>query len=117
MFDYDKKAGMRVLAVCKLDRDTKQVVIFGRGVMTGAEVPTGAVGQIAERLISETSLNPRILLDTGEVIWGCECWWLPEQKGDLWLMELKASGFAMKEISITDLRKHFSVLEERGMVV
>lgn len=22
--------------------------------------------------------NPKIILDDGEVVWGCECWWGPE---------------------------------------
>jgi len=24
--------------------------------------------------------NPRIDLDNGETVWGCECWWGPEEK-------------------------------------
>jgi hypothetical protein len=113
MFDYSKKAGMRVLAICKLDRDTKRAILFGRGVMVGMEVPHGAAGPTAEQIISEDSLNPRIDLDTGETVWGCECWWLPEQKGDLWLMELLAAGYAVDEISVARLRKHIDLLEER----
>jgi hypothetical protein len=35
------------------------------------------------------SKNPKIELDSGETIWGCECWWGPED-------EFKASGQAEK---------------------
>ena len=24
--------------------------------------------------------NPRITLDDGRIVWGCECWWGPEEK-------------------------------------
>ena len=24
--------------------------------------------------------NPRIKLDNGDIVWGCECWWGPEEE-------------------------------------
>jgi hypothetical protein len=27
-----------------------------------------------------TRPNPKIVLDNGETVWGCECWWGPEDK-------------------------------------
>ena len=24
--------------------------------------------------------NPKIMLDSGRAVWGCECWWGPEEK-------------------------------------
>jgi len=25
-------------------------------------------------------LNPKIVLDSGKVVWGCQCWWTDESK-------------------------------------
>ncbi|QGZ53306.1 hypothetical protein GPZ77_34310 (plasmid) [Streptomyces sp. QHH-9511] len=31
-------------------------------------------------LLEEMDKNPRLDLDGGGVVWGCECWWMPEAK-------------------------------------
>jgi len=55
-----------------------EVRIFGYGSYRGREVPPlGIIGPFGEQMKWE---NPKILLDSGEVVWGCECWWAPEQK-------------------------------------
>lgn len=33
-------------------------------------------------------LNPKITLDNGKVVWGCECWWGPEDN-----IKAKVSSF------------------------
>ena len=34
---------------------------------------------IAERREARSTIeDPKIILDDGEVVWGCECWWGPE---------------------------------------
>ena len=60
--------GIRVGAI--QDADDKNVNLFGYGVYDG-DLP-------CELSIGET--NPRISLDNGEVVWGCQCWWGPEEK-------------------------------------
>ncbi len=45
-------------------------------------------------------MNPKILLDSGDVVWGCECWWGPEA-------EVKAEREKLDEIidiSLADAR-------------
>lgn len=32
------------------------------------------------KLLQEMDLNPRLDLDGGGTVWGCECWWMPEGK-------------------------------------
>lgn len=57
--------GTRVGAIQKADKET--VHLFGYGVYDGN--------------IEHPELgfpNPRITLDDGRVVWGCECWWSAE---------------------------------------
>lgn len=67
----------RVIAVSHTDADS--IYIFGRGTLVGREVPDeSAVGAFADFLRHRNEKNPKILLDNGSVVWGCECWWGPE---------------------------------------
>lgn len=70
------RVGERVGAVMSVN-DT-EVSLFGYGVYDGDHPPIGCAGFIAERVIATGITNPRITLDSGEVVWGCECWWGPE---------------------------------------
>lgn len=37
--------------------------------------------QVTE-LLEQMDLNPRLDLDGGGTVWGCECWWMPEEEFD-----------------------------------
>ncbi|TXS58823.1 hypothetical protein [Streptomyces sp. sk2.1] len=37
--------------------------------------------QVTE-LLTQMDLNPRLDLDGGGTVWGCECWWMPEAEFD-----------------------------------
>jgi len=59
---------------------------FGEGVYEGDFVfgdggPDDPVGSICEMVLGvpleQRPKNPRIKLDRGGVVWGCECWWGP----------------------------------------
>lgn len=54
------------------------VEFLGYGEYKGEEVPETAVGWIAEAAQNAGITNPKIELDNGSVVWGCECWWGPE---------------------------------------
>ena len=96
------KIGDRVGAIRSADKDT--VRLFGYGVYEGDHVRPDSVpgmfGTTAEarkmaievygpesqwtdiqrlafRRLCE---NPRIRLDSGDVVWGCQCWWGPEDE-------------------------------------
>lgn len=69
----------RVGAIYKSDQD--KVWLFGYGVYEGNEIPPpdpeGKRGMM--QIIHEAKMpNPKILLDSGQFVWGCECWWAPE---------------------------------------
>jgi len=60
-----KKPGSRVVALRNTISDVAYV--YGFGVYVGDEpFPTGWMVGIP---------NPKIVLDSGEVVWGCQCWW------------------------------------------
>ena len=88
------KAGDRVGAVASSKDGT--VNIFGYGVYEGDEVPPpdimGPFGPM-------TGKNPKILLDSGEVVWGCECWWGAEE-----VIRNKIAGMKISEITPTQYR-------------
>lgn len=67
------KIGERVGAI--RNADGKTVWLYGYGVYDGHhEPPFGPFG--GEPIEGWT--NPRITLDNGSVVWGCQCWWGPE---------------------------------------
>lgn len=71
--------GTRVGAV--MSADDKAVKFFGWGTYAGHEVPGPEVGGFMGTLLREMKMvNPKINLDDGKVVWGCECWWGPEEK-------------------------------------
>jgi len=70
------KPGTRVVAI--LDRDETGIRLFGYGVYVGDEVPPADVGGMGQLLRDLGKTNPRINLDNGGYVFGCECWWMPE---------------------------------------
>lgn len=64
--------GMRVGAVSHTSEDT--IYIFGFGVYEGDHVPPKDAGGFNLGIP-----NPRIKLDDGKIVWGCECWWGDEE--------------------------------------
>jgi len=62
-----KQPGMRAGAILSADAATVQ--LLGYGTYDGdLEHPEMGIP------------NPHITLDDGSVVWGCECWWGPEEK-------------------------------------
>ena len=89
--------GERVGAVLSADQTT--VKFLGWGVFEGREVPVGAVGQMAEVLAEMGVPNPKIKLDSGKVVWGCECWWGSEAE-----VEQMMEGRKVVEVDIDEVR-------------
>lgn len=54
------------------------VEFLGWGRYLGEEIPNGAAGLLSELAVELGMQSPKIQLDDGEVVWGCECWWGPE---------------------------------------
>jgi hypothetical protein len=62
-----------------LSADEKSIHLLGYGVYEGdVAVDPGARGPFAEAARVAGMPNPSILLDSGDRVWGCECWWSSE---------------------------------------
>lgn len=70
------KIGDRVGAICCIEGD--KIVIFGYGVFEGHAVPIEATNWLSIELKEKEIKNPKIRLDSGKIIYGCECWWASE---------------------------------------
>lgn len=68
------KIGARVGAIVSANKE--EIKMFGYGVYEGDHpLPSNIRGPFG---YMEGVRNPKITLDSGEVVWGCECWWGPE---------------------------------------
>ena len=74
------KVGDRVFAAESSDED--EVRMFGVGVRLEDAVPDASVGGFGPILMRMGRTNPRIRLDSGDIVWGCECWWGAEAELD-----------------------------------
>ena len=58
-----------------LSSNKDSVQLLGFGTYQGEEVPGPEVKFMG---VAVNRPNPKIELDNGTVVWGCECWWGPE---------------------------------------
>jgi hypothetical protein len=93
------KIGDRVGALLSTDRDARVVELLGYGVYEGAEVPPDSVGGFNIGLS-----NPKLRLDSGKVVWGCECWWGPELQVSRNVKGLVDDGWTVRDVDIDDVR-------------
>lgn len=57
------------------------VKFLGYGVYVGDEIPPNTGPNSMTAWMEEDRVpNPKIQLDNGDVVWGCECWWGPEDR-------------------------------------
>lgn len=64
------RPGARVIAIQLIDGDV--VYTYGRGTYTGYDkVPDGAIVPLS----FDGEYSPRIELDRGGTVYGCQCWW------------------------------------------
>jgi len=70
-----REIGCRIGAVLEADDNT--ISLIGFGVYAGEEVPPANVSP----MLHEIGLkNPKLIMDDGQIAWGCECWWGNEEK-------------------------------------
>lgn len=72
------KAGDRAGAILG-SADDGALEVLGYGTYDGDHVPPAGSQGMAGALANAGISNPRITLDNGKVVWGCECWWGPEE--------------------------------------
>lgn len=94
--------GQRVGAICCSRDDGQTVELYGYGNYVGDFVPLEAVGGMAEMLKLNSVVNPKIVLDSGKVVYGCECWWGDEDK-----MKEKLKGKKIVSVDIDEVRAKY----------
>jgi hypothetical protein len=102
---------MRVGAI--LGQTKNQIKFLGYGVYEGDfPVPQeqAAVGVFGMPLPEEHK-NPRLRLDNGDIVWGCESWWGSEEKIRNLLEKHEHGGGTVVTVSIVEERAR--VAEER----
>jgi len=94
------EVGLRVGAVACEGQGV--IYLLGYGTYVGDEVPPdeggGSMTPFLHRLGRK---NPKIVLDSGEIVWGCECWW-----GDASGLErmIEKDNLAVIHLTVADLR-------------
>ena len=101
------KAGSRIGAIFGGDEETKTVTFLGFGVYVEDAIPVEAVGFLAELCQTVNRKNPRLELDNGTVVYGCECWWGPEAKIKGELEAYKEAGYTVVDTNIDDIRQAY----------
>jgi len=69
--------------------------VLGYGEYSGMEIPPDEVGGM--KIPGMT--NPKITLDNGDVVWGCECWWASEAQ-----IRARIADMEVVEVRIGDVR-------------
>ena len=70
------QVGDRIGAMRNADKET--VYLYGYGTYQGDEIPPEDVMGPVSRLGLLGIKNPKLLMDDGTVVWGCESWWASE---------------------------------------
>jgi hypothetical protein len=104
-----RKVGERV--GCILGAKDKKVKFLGYGTYIGNEVPKEAAGWMAEGLIEHDLTNPKIELDNGDIVYGCECWWGGEEHVKEMLDNYDGE---IVEIKIEKVRKEYALQKDQS---
>jgi hypothetical protein len=119
--------GDRVGAILGANKEEKVVDFLGFGVYLGAlPVDNEAVGLMAEvrrefqrehpELASRPGTgNPKIQLDSGETVYGCECWWGGETNVKKRLDEYRKDGWTVREVTVASFREFFRKTEAEAV--
>lgn len=87
--------------------DDKVVKYLGVGTYEGSEIPPKEIGGFNVGVP-----NPKLKLDNGDIVWGCECWWGSEagikRKLEIW----RSEGYTITTVSIEDERKSVAIVAE-----
>lgn len=79
-----KRLAETVTAGTQTQQEADQALSEYREIRAAREAKWSAtpVEEQVVELLQGMDLNPRLDLDGGGTVWGCECWWMPEEKFD-----------------------------------
>lgn len=78
--------------------------IFGYGVFEGEVIPEEGLDGMLGYLHEVGVRNPCILLDSGERIYGAECWWGPEED----IKQYEARAKTKELVTVANHRKQYT---------
>ena len=108
------KIGDRVGAVLGATKETCK--FLGYGIYEGDFFPEEAIGFMADirrkavaegRMAKDVATNPRLKLDNGEFVYGCECWWGSEEQVKKQIEAGKKAGQEIVEVKMSDVRAEY----------
>lgn len=105
-----KQPGQRVGAI--YGARGRSVELFGYGRYDGhLPIDDKAMGMMADMLRANRDEglycdNPRITLDDGSHVWGCECWWGSEQSIRDRVHQWADEGRIIVRVDINEARRH-----------
>ena len=99
------KIGERVGAVLKSDEST--VWLIGFGIYKGDEIPDEDTGGLGSVLRDLGHKNPKLIMDDGQIAWGCECWWAKEER-----VRLMCEGKVLVSVDMAKERTKWRIEDE-----
>lgn len=95
------EVGDRVGAIIRADGDT--IEIYGYGIYEGKKVPPEELN-VQFFGMPLTMENPCIKLDSGKLVFGCECWWGSEDM----IKERVAKYANVVELDVEEVRARYN---------
>ena len=92
--------GKRVGVILGIDPVNKVIHMIGYGAYAGIEVPPPDINPP----LNGGRPNPKLILDSGEVAWGCEVWWGPEDAVKAKVEKRVSEGFIVNETTMAAAR-------------
>jgi hypothetical protein len=86
------------------------VWFLGYGTYDGDHIPPAEIGGFNCGVP-----NPKLMLDTGKVVWGCECWWGSEAAMRLKVEAWEKAGWEVSLVDIDDARREALAARPAGM--
>lgn len=93
------KVGDRIGAILGTTSDDRTLQYLGVGTYQGDHIPPKEIGGFNLGLP-----NPKLVLDNGDVVWGCECWWGTEKGIKEQLEKYRAQGLTITTVPIAEAR-------------
>jgi hypothetical protein len=103
--------GDRVGALISLNNSEGLVKLLGYGKYMGREIPESGTCVLGDLFKEQGISNPCILLDSGERVYGFECWWDKEEA----IKKIEQEAIKVIQVSVSDFRgKHKEKFERKG---
>lgn len=98
-----REVGSRIGAV--LGAKNGKVEFLGFGTYEGRAVPDADAVGIADIMREIGSENPKLRLDSGVVVWGCECWWGSQEEIERRLEAWRKDGWTIVDVDMRHVRE------------